>query len=162
MVLLFIPPLRQRRGDIPLLAEYILNTTIYELGREPVTLSVPALDIMLDYEWPGNVRELQNVIQFATVQCQVRVIGPEHLPPHLLEREESIWSQTLKQAGFEPLWVVFCSDFSNGDLIKPTPLSPQERKKFSDGFQEKQRQIRFINVDREAFGELRMIVGGYS
>ena len=83
---LFIPPLRQRRGDIPLLAEYILNTVIYELGREPVTLSDSALEVMLDYDWPGNVRELQNAIQFAIVQCKGAVIAPEHLPPILLNK----------------------------------------------------------------------------
>jgi transcriptional regulator with PAS, ATPase and Fis domain len=84
---LLIPPLRQRRGDIPLLAEYILNTAIYELGREPVTLSAAALDILLDYEWPGNVRELQNVLQYAIVHCSSRLILPEHLPPHMINND---------------------------------------------------------------------------
>jgi len=96
VVPIFIPPLRQRRGDIPLLAEYILNTVIYELGREPVTLSALALDFMLDYEWPGNVRELQNVIQFAIVQCQGRVIGPEHLPSLFLSRDDGIKKKKRK------------------------------------------------------------------
>jgi len=84
---LFIPPLRQRQGDIPLLAEFILNTAIYELGREPMTLSASALDVMLDYDWPGNVRELQNAIQFAIVQCKGFVIMPDHLPPMLLNKD---------------------------------------------------------------------------
>lgn len=84
---LFIPPLRQRKGDIPLLAEFILNTAIYELGREPMTLSASALDVMLDYDWPGNVRELQNAIQFAIVQCKGFVIMPDHLPPTLLNKD---------------------------------------------------------------------------
>jgi len=84
VVPLYIPPLRQRKGDIPLLTEYILNTVIYELGREPITLSSAALDIMLDYKWTGNVRELQNVIQFAVLQCSGRIITPEHLPPDLI------------------------------------------------------------------------------
>lgn len=84
VVPIFIPPLRQRRGDIPLLAEYILNATVYEAGRDPITLSSSVLDVMLDYEWLGNVRELQNVIQYAIVMCRGRVITPEHLPTQLL------------------------------------------------------------------------------
>ncbi len=83
VVPLFIPPLRQRRGDIPLLAEYILNAAVYEAGRDPITLSSSALEVMLDYDWPGNVRELQNVVQYAIVMCRGRVITPEHLPTQL-------------------------------------------------------------------------------
>lgn len=89
VVPLFIPPLRQRRGDIPLLVEYILNAAVYEAGREPITLSSSALDFMLDYDWPGNVRELQNVIQYAIVMCKGRVITPEHLPSHLINRNSA-------------------------------------------------------------------------
>lgn len=96
VVPLFIPPLRQRRGDIPLLAEYILNTVTHDLGREPVTLSESTLDVILDYEWPGNVRELQNVIQFAIVHCKGRIISPEHLPPHFLNRDDDVKKKKRK------------------------------------------------------------------
>jgi transcriptional regulator with GAF, ATPase, and Fis domain len=76
-----LPPLRERRNDIPLLAEHTLKRALEMSGRQGVALSADALDIMLSYDWPGNVRELQNWIQFALVKCKTGVIRPEHLPP---------------------------------------------------------------------------------
>ncbi len=81
VVPLFIPPLRDRRNDIPLLIDHILARALLELGRKNVTLSHEALELMLSYDWPGNVRELQNWIQFALVKCRESEIRPEHLPP---------------------------------------------------------------------------------
>jgi PAS domain S-box-containing protein len=76
-----LPPLRERRNDIPLLSDHILKRALETSGRPGVRLSPEALDIMLSYDWPGNVRELQNWIQFALVKCKGAVILPEHLPP---------------------------------------------------------------------------------
>lgn len=81
VVPVFIPPLRERRTDIPLLAEHILGMILNDIGRQGVTLSAECLDIMLSYDWPGNVRELQNWIRFALVKCKDSIIRPEHLPP---------------------------------------------------------------------------------
>ncbi|KPJ58397.1 MAG: Fis family transcriptional regulator [Planctomycetes bacterium DG_23] len=80
-----LPPLRERQGDIPLLAHHILNQVLEETEREEVTLSREALHAMMDYDWPGNVRELQNAIQYALVKCRGNVLELEHLPPTLLE-----------------------------------------------------------------------------
>ena len=84
-----LPPLRERRTDIPLLAEHILKRALNEnsrrhgnQGRRRVVFSSEALDEMLSYHWPGNVRELQNWIQFALVKCKSEVIEAQHLPPH--------------------------------------------------------------------------------
>ena len=77
---ILLPPLRERRTDIPLLANHVLQRAVREAGREPVTLSFEALDTMISYDWPGNVRELQNWLQFALVKCKDAVIRPEHLP----------------------------------------------------------------------------------
>jgi PAS domain S-box-containing protein len=76
-----LPPLRDRRLDIPLLVQHTLDRLIKESGRPTVEISEEALDIMLSYHWPGNVRELQNWLQFALVKCRTAVIMPEHLPP---------------------------------------------------------------------------------
>jgi PAS domain S-box-containing protein len=81
VVPLFLPPLRERRNDVPLLARHILNRAIRDSGRGGVAFSPEAMDILLAYDWPGNVRELQNWIQFALVKCRGPVILPEHLPP---------------------------------------------------------------------------------
>ncbi len=78
-----LPPLRERKNDIPLLIDHFLREAAARYGREVPRLSHRALAVMLDYRWPGNVRELQNAVQFAFVQCEGRRIEPEHLPLEL-------------------------------------------------------------------------------
>jgi two-component system, NtrC family, nitrogen regulation response regulator GlnG len=73
-----LPPLRERRRDIPLLVEHFLTKYAADLGQRAVAPS--ALDRLVGYEWPGNVRELENVIQRAMVMAATGVILPEHLP----------------------------------------------------------------------------------
>ena len=81
-----LPPLRERRGDIPLLVDHILKRVTAQAGREPPSLAPAALDALLSHEWPGNVRELQNALQFALVKCRDTRIELDHLPPHIVRR----------------------------------------------------------------------------
>jgi len=76
-----LPPLRERRNDIPLLANHILTSILHESGKKHAAISPAAMDLLISYDWPGNVRELQNWIQFAMVKCRGSAILPEHLPP---------------------------------------------------------------------------------
>jgi len=73
-----LPPLRERRGDIPLLVEHMLAKYAESLGER--VIAADALDRLVGYAWPGNVRELENVIQRAMVMASAGVILPEHLP----------------------------------------------------------------------------------
>jgi two-component system nitrogen regulation response regulator GlnG len=73
-----LPPLRERRRDIPLLVEHFLAKHGAELGERGI--APDALDRLVGYDWPGNVRELENVIQRAMVMATAGVILPEHLP----------------------------------------------------------------------------------
>jgi transcriptional regulator with GAF, ATPase, and Fis domain len=81
-----LPPLRERKTDIPLFAEHFLKRAVAEAKRENVLLSHEALSVMMDYQWPGNVRELQNVIQYALVKCRGNIIKPLHLPDTILSQ----------------------------------------------------------------------------
>ena len=74
-----IPPLRERQGDLKLLAEYFLKKFSQEFKKEGITLSVAALKIMEDYNWPGNIRELQNCIERAVIMNEGDEIFPEDL-----------------------------------------------------------------------------------
>jgi DNA-binding NtrC family response regulator len=65
-----LPPLRERREDIPLLAEHFVQQISSELGRDISGLSAAALKVLIAYDWPGNVRELENVIERAIVTCR--------------------------------------------------------------------------------------------
>jgi transcriptional regulator with GAF, ATPase, and Fis domain len=80
VVPVYLPPLRERRNDIPLLAEHLLKKSLTETAREDVVLSSEAVDIMMDYDWPGNVRELENALRYALVKCRDNVLLLEHLP----------------------------------------------------------------------------------
>ncbi|MFH1709104.1 MAG: sigma 54-interacting transcriptional regulator [Planctomycetota bacterium] len=76
-----LPPLRDRRGDIPLLAEHILARAAEANRRTVPHLAPETLEVLMAYDWPGNVRELQNWLQYALVQCREETILPAHLPP---------------------------------------------------------------------------------
>ena len=77
------PPLRERRLDIPMLAEHFVEFVSRESGRPLLIPSVETIDILTRYHWPGNVRELRNAIEFAYVKCHGDTILPEHLPPEI-------------------------------------------------------------------------------
>jgi DNA-binding NtrC family response regulator len=74
-----VPPLRERREDIPLLVHHFVERAALENGRELRGIERPALDLLLRHDWPGNVRELENVIARAVAICQGPVILTEHL-----------------------------------------------------------------------------------
>lgn len=83
-----LPPLRHRRGDIPLLAEHFLRQMAERVGQKPLSVSREAMNIMMDYGWPGNVRELENTVQFAVIKCKGKLISPGDLPMELLDSRD--------------------------------------------------------------------------
>lgn len=80
-----LPPLRERREDIPLLIRHFINKFNRELKKNILQVSEEALRLLLDYSWPGNVRELENVIQRAVTLTQQETILPSDLPPSLIQ-----------------------------------------------------------------------------
>jgi PAS domain S-box-containing protein len=78
-----IPPIRERKSDIPLLVDHFLSQAPKIGGHRPVRMAQDALNTLMDYAWPGNVRELQNAVQFAIVRCKGKVIQPDDLPLEL-------------------------------------------------------------------------------
>ncbi|RMD99313.1 MAG: PAS domain S-box protein [Calditrichaeota bacterium] len=74
-----VPPLRERKEDIPLLADYFLRKYAGRAGKHIVDISPRALELLQNYHWPGNVRELANIIERATILCDRNRIQPEHL-----------------------------------------------------------------------------------
>jgi DNA-binding NtrC family response regulator len=76
---LTIPPLRERREDIPQLAEHFLDSCRRHQGKPLPGLSQAALNQLLAYDWPGNVRELRNLLEYATIITSGDLIQPEHL-----------------------------------------------------------------------------------
>ncbi len=86
---IFLPPLRERKSDILLLAEHFLEKYEGAHGKRIRRISTPAIDMLTSYHWPGNVRELENVIERAVLVCDTNVIHGHHLPPSLQTPEGS-------------------------------------------------------------------------
>ncbi len=83
VISIYLPPLRERREDIPLLAQHFLEKYGQENNRPGLELTADALDLMMDYDWPGNVRELENVIERAVVLTSGPRIGGDLIPEHV-------------------------------------------------------------------------------
>jgi DNA-binding NtrC family response regulator len=78
-----LPPLRERKEDIPLLVERFLKRFCQENDREGLSFSPEAMKMMMDYDWPGNVRELENAVERAVVLSSEPLLGPQLLPEQL-------------------------------------------------------------------------------
>src|SRR3954464_15678514 len=85
-----LPPLRERKGDIPLLAQHMLYRVSSRRSGPASTLSPAAIEMLTAHEWPGNIRELANAIERATILAGGGLIGPEHLPTPVPARRPSI------------------------------------------------------------------------
>lgn len=86
---IFVPPLRERKPDIMLLADHFLTKYSRQHGKSIKRISTPAIDMLSSYHWPGNVRELENIIERAVLVSDGQVIHGHHLPPTLQTAEAS-------------------------------------------------------------------------
>ena len=97
---IYMPPLRERKTDILLLADYFLEKYVRENNKSIKRFSTPSIDMLVDYHWPGNVRELENCIERAVLLCEEGVIHSYNLPPTLQTGRESgtIPTDSLEEA----------------------------------------------------------------
>jgi DNA-binding NtrC family response regulator len=83
---IFVPPLRERKDDVPLLASHFLQKFCQEKGKDVTSISPDVMEILLAHSWPGNVRELENVIEHAIIIAKQEKILPKDLPQYLLQQ----------------------------------------------------------------------------
>jgi DNA-binding NtrC family response regulator len=88
-----IPPLRERREDIPLLVTHFIEKHRIETGKNIERISESALQVLMDYDWPGNVRQLENAIEHAVVITQGNIIQPESLPKLNISKPRPSWKE---------------------------------------------------------------------
>ncbi|MBN1103559.1 MAG: sigma 54-interacting transcriptional regulator [Deltaproteobacteria bacterium] len=111
---LLIPPLRERKEDIPLLMEHFLNKYSRLAGKDVQGFSPDVLPRLMSHDFPGNVRELENIVEYATVVCKNSLIRMEHLPEYLKpadqgsekkqDREDSVsWGDVERSFIYEAL-----------------------------------------------------------
>jgi len=118
VLVLHLPPLRERREDIPLLAQHILAKRAEGGGRPPQEFTKDTLELLTSYSWPGNVRELENVIEQALIWSRGKPIEREHLPAGLV--------QTASRS--EPTGI----DLSSGQVSLEKSVLEFERKMILD------------------------------
>jgi Nif-specific regulatory protein len=95
---IFMPPLRERKTDVLLLADHFVEKYNRKHGKDVRRISTPAIDMLVQYHWPGNVRELENCMERAVLLSNDHVIHSTHLPPTL---QTGVESGTLPSLSFE-------------------------------------------------------------
>lgn len=118
----YMPPLRERRTDILLLAEFFLDKFAQENKKKIRRISTSAIDMLIQYHWPGNVRELQNCIERAVLICDGDTIKAIHLPPTLqiseTRTDENPLSLTAAVENFEKELIIDGLKKNNGNQTK--------------------------------------------
>jgi two-component system nitrogen regulation response regulator NtrX len=127
----FVPPLRDRTEDIPLLADHFLREFTTAYGRKPKELTPEAYGVLSEYHWPGNVRELKNMIErIVILNPQVRV-DARHIPVNTTRRQERITDrfgslQEVREAA-EREYILKKLDETNGNVSRTAELLGLER-----------------------------------
>ncbi|MEM6561169.1 MAG: helix-turn-helix domain-containing protein, partial [Planctomycetota bacterium] len=126
VVTLDLPPLRERVGDVPLLAEKFLKQHVEEIGRQVLGFTDDALAALQSYDWPGSVRELQNAIERAVILTRSTRIDVDDLPDTITGKKR---------------------DFTGGEHLV-LPIAPMPLK---DALEEPERRIILAALERNAW-----------
>ena len=94
-----VPPLRDRKDDIPMLANYFLNKIVKDLRREIPVISGDAMKYLMEYSYPGNIRELKNMIERMVILCSDRNIDVEDLPLEIKMKSDTVENKTVIGVG---------------------------------------------------------------
>jgi Nif-specific regulatory protein len=123
---IFVPPLRERKADLLLLADHFLEKFSREHGKVIKRISTPAIDMLTAYHWPGNVRELENALERAVLVCDGAVVHGHHLPPSLQTADSSgtVTRVSLKDAvaGYERDLIIDALKTTRGNRAKAARL----------------------------------------
>jgi len=132
---IYMPPLRERKTDVLLLADYFLEKYAKENVKTIKRFSTPAIDMLMDYHWPGNVRELENCIERAVLLCEEGVIHGYHLPPTLQTGMESgtVPVQSLEEAvnKLEKEMIIDALKNTRGNVTQASELLKTTVRKFA-------------------------------
>ncbi len=132
---IYLPPLRERKTDILLLADHFLEKYVRENDKDIRRFSTPAIDMLMDYHWPGNVRELENCIERGVLLCEEGVVHSYHLPPTLQTGAESdtLPAQSLEDAvaNLEKEMIIDALKNTRGNITNAARLLKTTVRKFS-------------------------------
>lgn len=95
---IYVPPLRERKEDIPKLVNYFISKYNVVIGKKVEGISQCALDALIQYDWPGNIRELQNIIQRMIIQSRHTLLELEDVPSEIREKDKKVKKMAFSQA----------------------------------------------------------------
>jgi len=134
IISLILPPLRERREDIPLLARHFLTRYASELDQDVCDFSSEALRLLMVHDWPGNVRELEHVIERAVVLCEGPVLQPHDLvisPAGRNGAQQSLQEAKAKEiARFERDYIQGLLSACNGNITRAAQVAKKNRRAF--------------------------------
>ena len=132
---IYMPPLKERKTDILLLADFFLEKYAKENHKDIRRFSTPAIDMLMQYHWPGNVRELENCIERAVLLCEEGAVHSYHLPPTLQTAEESgtLPGRSLEDAlaNLERDMIVDALKSTRGNMAKAAQILKTTERKFA-------------------------------
>ncbi|MFH1673008.1 MAG: sigma 54-interacting transcriptional regulator, partial [Pseudomonadota bacterium] len=132
---IYMPPLRERKTDILLLADHFLEKYARENQKDIRRFSTPAIDMLVHYHWPGNVRELENCIERAVLLCEEGVIHSYNLPPTVQTAEESDTLPTRSLEGavenLEREMIIDALKSTRGNMAKAARILQTTERKFA-------------------------------
>ena len=132
---IYLPPLRERKTDVLLLADHFLELYAGENNKDIRRLSTPAIDMFMQYHWPGNVRELENSIERAVLLCEGGVIRSYHLPPTLQtgEQSDTVPTRSLEEAtaSLEREMIIDALKNTRGNMAMAAELLQTTVRKFT-------------------------------
>ncbi|MBC7910216.1 MAG: sigma-54-dependent Fis family transcriptional regulator, partial [Pyrinomonadaceae bacterium] len=168
VVTIEIPPLRERREDIPLLAESFAHLTAerYKLPARPLAQS--ALRRLVEYSWPGNVRELRNTIERAAIMAEGGELSARDLPEEIFEKETKLaaaesdsthedaltvpFTEDFREdrREFERRYIARCLDVSGGNVTRAASMLGMHRQSLQHKLRELGLARRYVNVTHDA------------
>ena len=132
---IYMPPLRERKTDVLLLADHFLEKYAKENHKDIHRFSTPAIDMLIQYHWPGNVRELENCIERAVLLCEEGVIHSYQLPPTVQTAEESdtLPGRSLEDAvaNLEREIIIDSLKSTRGNMAKAAQVLETTERKFA-------------------------------
>ncbi|MEO0079523.1 MAG: sigma 54-interacting transcriptional regulator [candidate division WOR-3 bacterium] len=141
VVTIHVPPLRERVGDIPQLANYFLRRYATQLNKPVAGFDDSAIAAFTNYQWPGNVRELQNVIERAVIMTQKRRIGLDDLGPKFAARTNLPSGEENRRRVIDRNQVLDALKETNGNISRAAALLSTHRRQL-------QRLIKRYRIDR--------------
>jgi two-component system response regulator GlrR len=152
VVQLELPPLRERKADIPLLANHCLEQAAARSGKPQRTFSPEALERLVAAPWPGNVRQLMNVVEQTVLLTPGRVIPASQVDKALRHRTERLESLAMARDGFERDYLVRLLQITDGNVSQAARIAERNRTEFYKLLKKHRLDPELFRVDNSAPG----------